>query len=212
MQEKSLTLAGRPAQHFRGFKGFKNQHPVQYSLRCCRDALIQATLDRHVQAIAPTPFDATDAKAFFAFEASVAGKQGIVALTDRPNAGLFPPPAGLGFGITIAISQVRAEPLLSNARLVWSHKEKLVPAEFQIRALQALGKSRAGLALADLRSVLSSSYPRWLDFVFTMAARGDVEFDNLSQFAEGTRVYWRPQAPQTSFFANPPLTAAVRSE
>lgn len=210
MQDKSTRRVGRPIQHYHGFKSFKSQSPIQYSLRCCRDALIQATLDRHVESIGPTQFDPTNVKAFFAFDVTLAGKRGVVALIDRPSAGFFDPPSGYAFGITLTTSQVRADPLMSNARLVWSYKERLVPPDFQIRTLQALGKSRAGLALCDIRRIVSASYPMWLDFIFAMAARGDVELSNLGQVAEGTRVYWRRASPQSSVFADATTATVLR--
>lgn len=209
MQEKSTQPTGRPIEHYRGFNGFKSESPIQYSLRCCRDALIQATLDRHVESVAPSPFDPTKVKAFFAFDVTLAQKRGVVALIDRPGPGFFDPPPGYAFGLTLTTSQVRADPLMSNARLVWSYKERLVPPDFQIRTLQALGKSRAGLALSDIRRIVSASYPMWLDFIFAMTARGDVELGNLGQFTDGTRVYWRRATPRSSFFADTTATTVL---
>lgn len=204
MLEMSNPGAGRPTMHHRGFRGFKNEVPIQYALRCCRDMLIQATLDRHVQAISPSNFDTSQVKSFFAIEVTLADRRGLVALTDRDGPALFHPPEGYSFGIKIAASQVCSDPLKSNARLIWSCRERLVPADFHIRVTQALGHSRAGLTLSDLRRILSPSHPAWLNNIFTMVATGSIELGDLAQFAEGTRVFPRLSAPKQTFFANLP--------
>src|SRR5688572_12273562 len=103
MDETCGSLNERKQQRraARGFMSFKCSSPIAFPDRCCRDVLIQATLDRQVQSLAPsTEIGPRSADAFFSFEAVMGDKLCLIEVCDTTSTTPFEPPARYDVGLT----------------------------------------------------------------------------------------------------------------
>jgi len=193
----------------RGFNSYKCKRPIEYTRRCCRDALIQATLDPHIEAIWQTDASVKLPRdAFFAFAVQTRGKPCIVALCDFSSEDVFAA-HGFAFGITRGRGTVLSEPALTTARTIWSRRDVQVPPLFSVRVLKRLAKEPTGLFLGDLEDDLVDEPRLWVDYVMALACRGQLHLDHRAALTHETIVSLAPPRAlqRESFFAG--LEASV---
>lgn len=186
----------RPAQSQdtrRGFNCFKSDGPIRYTKRCCRDALIQATLDPDIarifecSAARTTPDDS-----FFSFGVEIGNRRCLLALCEITHGEPFTPPADLDLGMCFNRDAILAEPALTASRTVWSRRDVLVPPAFAVRVLRRLTKLGSGLKLGELEGDFVDEPKRWVDFVLSMACAGLVSFDCRHPITDDTTVALGP--------------------
>lgn len=173
-----FTSTTRSAETNRGFKSYKCSRSIEYTRRCCRDAMIQATLDPDVgqlfQSELPvsTPFDT-----FFTFCVRIGDRNCIIALCDETNGTTFSPPPGFAVGLSVSRDSILAEPVLTTSRTIWSRREILVPPAFSVHLLKRLAREPNGMQLGGLEDDFVDEQPRWVDFIMAMACSGLVTLD-----------------------------------
>lgn len=172
-----FSTAILPAETSRGFKSFKTSRAIQYTRRCCRDALIQATLDPEVTCLLPYTGPPGAPDAFFAFGIRIADRNCLLALCEETNGQTFPPPEEFSLGLAVNKESILAEPVLTMTRTVWSKREVLVPPSFSVRVLKRLATDVTGLAIGALEDELIDEPKRWVDYVMAMACNGLVTLD-----------------------------------
>ena len=183
-----FAAANQPAETNRGFKSFKTSRAIQYTRRCCRDALIQATLDPKVTRLLPYGGPPGAPDAFFTFGVQIANRNCLLALCDETNGETFPPPGEFTLGLTVNRESILSEPVLTTTRTVWSKREVLVPPSFSIRVLKHLAKDVTGLALGALEDELIDEPKRWIDYIMAMACNGLVTLDCRHPLTHATMV------------------------
>ena len=182
------------AGHGRGFRSFKTSEPIVYTQRASRDALIQATLDRHVTRISPTPKSqfVPVPDAYFTFRATFGGKDCLVALCERSHGVTFVPSAGPQFGLALGNSHILSDPLVTTARTIWSHRHELVPPIFELRLTRQLADKPDGAALIDLEAMFRDEPETWLGYLLALACRGTVHLGGIERLTDQTRVFCGP--------------------
>lgn len=177
----------------RGFNCFKSDGPIRYTRRCCRDALIQATLDPDIVRIfEPDAARTTPRDTFFNFGVEIGERRCLLALCDETNGETFSAPSGFDLGICFSRDAILAEPALTTSRTVWSRRDVLVPPAFSVRVLRRLAKAGSGLKLGELEDDLIDEPKRWVDFVLSMACAGLVSFDCRQPITDATTVALGP--------------------
>lgn len=166
-----------PAENRRGFKSFKTSSAIQYTQRCCRDALVQATLDPEVTGLFPYEGPAGPADMFFTFGVQIREQTCLLALCDATNGATFAPPLEFSVGLSVSRDSILAEPFLTATRTIWSKREVLVPPLFSVRLLKRLDREPGGLALGTLEDELVDEPKRWVDYILAMACRGLLTVD-----------------------------------
>lgn len=177
-------------RHGRGFNSFKCRAPIEYTRRCCRDALIQATLDRHVTEICSVPpitFGAPDA--FFAFAATLGDKRCLVQLCDETNGVTFPAPDDFQLGLCLGRDHVLGDPTVTTCRMVWAHRGVLVPPLFELQLHRQLKLQSDGIPLEAIAEEARPAWPRWLDFTLALACQGKVTLGNVTNVDDRTRIF-----------------------
>ena len=173
-----FTSPTRSEETNRGFKSYKCSRSIEYTRRCCRDAMIQATLDPDVgqlfQSELPvsTPFDT-----FFTFCVRIGDRNCVIALCDETNGTIFSVPSGFSIGLSVNRDSILAEPVLTTSRTVWSRREILVPPAFSVRLLKHLARVQNGVPLGGLEDEFADEQHRWVDFIMAMACGGLVSID-----------------------------------
>ena len=183
-----FATAFQRAETSRGFRSFKTSRAIAYTRRCCRDALIQATLDPEVSRLLLYEGPPAAPDAFFTFGVQIGDRKCLVALCDQTNGNTFPPPREFSLGLTVNKESILAEPVLTMTRTVWSKREVLVPPLFSVRVLKRLAKEATGLALGALEDELIGEPKRWVDYVMAMACNGLVTFDCRHPLTHATMV------------------------
>ena len=183
-----FAAANQPAETNRGFKSFKTSRSIQYTRRCCRDALIQATLDPEITGIMPYEGSSGAPDAFFMFAVQIADRNCLLALCEETNGRTFQPPRDFSFGLTVNRESILAEPVLTTARTIWSKREILVPPLFSIHVLKRLACEPAGVKLGALENDLAQEPTRWLDYIMAMACCGLVTMECRKHLTDETPV------------------------
>lgn len=183
-----FAAANQPAETNRGFKSFKTSRAIQYTRRCCRDALVQATLDPQVTRLMPYEGPPGAPDAFFTFGVQIADRFCLLALCEETNGKTFQPPGEFSLGLTVNKESILAEPALTMTRTVWSKREVLVPPLFSIRVLKQLAREVTGLALGALEDELIDEPKRWVDYLMAMACNGLVTLDYRHPLTHATMV------------------------
>lgn len=177
----------------RGFNCFKSEGPVRYTRRCCRDALIQATLDPDIVRIFASDVARTTPKdTFFNFGVEIGERRCLLALCDETTGETFSAPPGFDLGICFNRDAILAEPTLTTSRTVWSRRDVLVPPSFAVRLLRRLAKTDAGLRLGELEDELIDEPKRWVDYVLSMVCAGLVSCDCRHAITDDTNVALGP--------------------
>ncbi|MET3896090.1 hypothetical protein ABIB57_000014 [Devosia sp. UYZn731] len=177
----------------RGFNCFKSDGPIRYTRRCCRDALIQATLDPDIVRIfEPDVARATPKDTFFQFGVEIGDRRCLLVLCDETTGEEVTAPSGFDLGICFNRDAILSEPALTTSRTVWSRRDVLVPPAFAVRLLGRLAKTDVGLKLGELEDELVDEPKRWVDYVLSMACAGLVTFDCRHAITEDTRVALGP--------------------
>lgn len=183
-----FAAAIQPAETNRGFKSFKTSRAIPYTRRCCRDALIQATLDPEVTRLLPYEGPPGAPDAFFTFGVQIADRNCLLALCDETNGKTFPPPEEFSLGLTVNRESILSEPVLTTTRTVWSRREVLVPPLFSVRVLKRLAMEPAGIELGALEDELVQEPSRWVDYVMAMACSGLVTVDCRRPLTDATAI------------------------
>lgn len=174
----------------RGFNSFKCLTPIEYTRRCSRDALIQATLDRHVAEIRAVPLIIPGAPdAFFTFAVSLGDKRCLIQLCDQTNGVTFPVPPGFELGLCLGRDHILADPTVTTCRMVWSHRAILVPPLFELQLNRQLSDRSDGVELEEIAEEAQATCPRWLDFTLALACQGKVTLDNVNRIEDRTRIF-----------------------
>lgn len=177
----------------RGFTSFKTNGPLEYTRRCARDALIQASLEPEITSIDPGPrvnFGPPDT--YFSFCVVTQNRSCAVALTDHTNSMSFSPPPGCDVAIAINRASVLAEPAKTAARTIWAHRETQVPALFSVRVMRRLRESPSGLRLGELEESLVHEPKNWVAYTLALACNGLVVIDYRSPITDDTMVVLNP--------------------
>jgi hypothetical protein len=162
---------------YTGFSSFKTSHPIFYTARFIRDALVQLTLDPSVTLIEPLLISLDDLPE--------AVRSGIIVQRDGVR-------IAVGFVDTyldiqeapqhqfdglptvfIAREQVLAEPRCSIARMIWACRKTLVSPGNRVRILHSLSQSCDGLSLVDLGNVVSGPEDP-IDAILALACEGHI--------------------------------------
>lgn len=173
----------------RGFNCFKSDGAIRYTRRCCRDALIQATLDPDIgrifecSAAHTTPDDS-----FFSFGVEIGERRCLLALCDETTGETFSAPPGFDLGICFNRDAILADPTLTTSRTVWSRRDVLVPPTFSVRLLKRLARVPNGLQLGSLEDDLADEQHRWVDYIMAMACSGLVAIDCRQPLTDATMV------------------------
>ena len=189
-----LTLPTKSVETSRGFKSYKCARSIEYTRRCCRDAMIQATLDPDVGRLfqSEIPAKAPD-DTFFTFCVQVSGRNCVIALCDETDRTTFSTPPGFAVGVSVSRQSILAEPVLTTSRTIWSRREILVPPAFSVRLRKRLANDPNGLQLGSLEDEFSDEQHRWVDYIMAMACNGLVALDCRQPLTDATLV--RPAAP-----------------
>ena len=172
---------------------YKCTSPIVFPDRCCRDALIQATLDRQVQSLAPSTERGINLpNAIFSFEAVMGGKLCLIEVCDITTARRFQPPDRYDLGFTLSRNAVLSEPQLSSARTIWACKDLPVPAKLQIELIRHLAPHQRGLRLLDLENLLAWDLSKWVDLALALVCRGTLQIESLVRINGQTRLLSRP--------------------
>ncbi|KKC34966.1 hypothetical protein [Devosia psychrophila] len=186
---QSMEPLEQPRRIKRGFMSFKCSSPITFPDRCCRDLLIQATLDRQVQSLAPSTWtDFCSSDAYFSFEAVMGGKRCLIEVCDATNAKPFEPPNRYDLGLTLSRTAILAEPRLSSARTIWACREMQVPLQFQFELIRFLTPHEKGLRLSDLESLLNLELSKWISQAPALVCRGTLQVESVSRINGQTRL------------------------
>lgn len=184
---------GLQSSRGRGFRSFKTSEPIVYTQRACRDALIQATLDRHVTRISPAPGNSVPVTdAYFVFRVMFGGKDCLVALCDRSHGITFMPRGGSQIGLTLSNNHILSDPLVTTARTIWSHRHELVPPLVELRLTRQLSGRADGVPLVDLENTFGDEPQKWLGYLLGLACRGTIHLSGLERLTDQTRVFLGP--------------------
>lgn len=177
------------AETNRGFKSYKCSRSIEYTRRCCRDALIQATLDPDVDLLFQIELSIEKpADAFFTFCAQVGDRNCILALCDETDGATFTVPPGYAVGLSVNRKSILAEPVLTTSRTIWSRREILVPPAFSVRLLKRLAREPNGLQLGVLEDDFVDEQHRWADYLMAMACHGLLALDCRRPLTDATLV------------------------
>jgi hypothetical protein len=182
---KSQLPAQKP-----GFSSCKTRSSIVYAQRWHRDLLIQLTLDAAVQQITANPGSASPEILDLLVETG-AGVARLLAIRDE-----FVDPAGVKDQNCIRLhrSMVLKEPRLSNARLIWSMRKKIVPPADRLRILMRLQIAHdAGLPISTLIPCVAAGSIEAVDAILSLACEGLLSLD-----------IDRPMAPETIVRIRPP--------
>lgn len=190
----STAFARTEAQSGRGFTSFKCTAPIEYSRRCSRDALVQASLEPEITAIEPLLVrNFGPADTYFAFAVVTQGRRCAIALTENTIGTSFDPPNNCDAVVAINRASILADPVKTTARMIWSHREIHVPPLFSVRLMRRLNAGPAtGLRLGDLEDDLVDEPKRWVDYTLAMACLGSIAVDYRSPITDETRVRINP--------------------
>jgi hypothetical protein len=167
--EREAALQGRRKEH-PGFQSFKTTHRINYRGRWPRDALIQMTLDRTIDAI--SPFDASpfDAEANLAVCVTQGDRRAIVIYNETRDAE-FTPPNEYHVGRFVPRQQVHREPLFTLCRTIWACRDKPVSAKALTYLFPAASAETPGY------QPITSLPEHELTQLFALACRGIIELD-----------------------------------
>lgn len=189
----SPHVAPRTDQPSRGFTSYKTNGALEYTRRCARDALIQASLEPEISSIEPGPsVDFGPPDTYFGFCVVTQNRRCAVALTDITNSMSFAPPPGCDVAIAINRASILAEPAKTTARTIWSHRETQVPPLFSVRVIRRLRESPTGLRLGDLEENLVHEPKNWVAYTLALACNGLVVVDYRSPITDDTMVAFNP--------------------
>lgn len=187
-----------------GFVCFKSQSPVHYPHRWQRDALIQAALDPAISAIRPLPAEMLRGHADFGFAITINTRPLACLITDTICA---PTTAEQNSSIlTISRAALKAEPLWSTARAVWSKKRLLIPPAVRYHALEIASKDDEG---ATAEQIVAAFPPfggnEAVDYLCAMLASGFLVGDltlglnHLTKLRPGPQFEVQNSSHQTQF-------------
>lgn len=180
----------------RGFSSFKCVAPIEYTQRCSRDALIQASLEPCITAIESLSGAYDDrAGVYFAFAALIQDRRCAIALTNDNTTSNIPVPAGCEQVIPISRTQILADPVKTTTRTIWSHRETNVPPLFSVRVMRHLRDKPEGLRLGDLEEDLGGETGNWVKYTLAMACGGLLSVDFRSPISDQTAVRINPERP-----------------
>lgn len=162
-----------------GFTSFKCCHPIYYRARFCRDALIQATLDPRLLRLESVAWQQESAAAFAFFADTHAGRC-LVYISDESASDYLYSSALAGLVVTISRQEVLSEPRLSTARMIWSHRQRIVPLTVQIAVLRMLSNRSEPLSLGELEERLGETHEKITESVLALVCRGDLVLDDLA--------------------------------
>lgn len=168
---------------------YKCSSPIAFPDRCCRDVLIQATLDRQVRSLAPsTEIGPISTDAFFSFEAVMGDKLCLIEVCDTTSATPFEPPARYDVGLTLSRTAILSEPQLSSARTIWACRNLQVPLPFEFNLIRILRSHPSGLRLSDLETLLAQDLSSWVGMALALACRGTLQLESAHRITGQTRI------------------------
>lgn len=170
-----------------GFISHKCLQPIPYPSRCCRDALIQATLDRRVRTIRSAQADVwRDRKAIFAFDVALEASSCLVLIDGQRNAAEDPATLNYDAVIPLARAIILSEPVVSTARMIWAYRQHIVSAGFEQDLVRVLLSHPDGIALKMLRSKMPWPSIMVIEGTLALTCRGVVELDAFDVITETT--------------------------
>lgn len=172
-----------------GFSSCKTQAPIIYGQRWHRDMLVQLTLDAAVRQIKAGPGSASTEILDLLVETG-AGVARLLAIRDE-----FVDPVGPEDQTCIRLrrSMVLKEPRLSNARLIWSMRKKIVPPADRLRILMRLQAAQAaGLPISALIPCVAAASIEAVDAILSLACEGLLSLDIDIPLVPETIVRIRP--------------------
>lgn len=186
----SLATNDGAAPGSRGFTSFKCTAPIQYTRRCARDALIQASLEPEISSI--EPLDGSNVgpeDTYFVFAVVTQGRRCAIILTEHTNAASLAPPDDCDAAVAINRASILADPVKTASRMIWAHREIQVPPLFSVRVMRRLKAGpAAGVRLGDLEDDLVDEPKRWVDYTLAMACLGSIAVEYRSPISDETLV------------------------
>lgn len=171
----------------RGFRSFKTSESIVYTRRCCRDALIQATLDESIRQIGTCDTSNLPHDTFFSFSVVMGNKSWAVAICDSSSGLCSVKPKDYDLSFAISRSALLSEPICTVARTVWASRDELVPPDFQVELLHFLSKNGCAVELGDLRNLVALP-ENWVSATLSLACRGLITIDFRHQLSDRTAV------------------------
>lgn len=185
--------SGRP-----GFRSFKCTEPIAYTRRCCRDALIQSTLDPMIAALFPlAEWPDAPRDTFFLFGAKFKSTLWAIALCEVSSGVCLQVPAGYEMGLALNRAQVLSEPRCSTVRAIWSRRNENVSPVFQIELLRLLSEQSDGVEIREL-----AAWPPFIhggiEAILSMATKGLLQLLYKDLLTDQTRIRLGPVAADYS--------------
>ena len=171
----------------RGFRSFKTSESIVYTRRCCRDALIQATLDESIRQIGTCDTSDLPHDTFFSFSVVMGNKSCAVAVCDSSSGLISIKPKDFDLSFAISRSALLSEPICTVARTVWASRDELVPPDFQVELLHFLSKNSSAVALGELRKLVALP-ENWVSAILSLACRGIIAIDFRRPLSDRTTV------------------------
>lgn len=174
-----------------GFRSCKTLAPILYVQRWHRDILIQLTLDAAVRRITAGPGSASSG----ILDLIVEMDTGVVRLLGVRDELELPAAFEDQVDICLRRSAVIQEPRMSNARIIWSMRKKIVPPADRLRILMRLQNAPSdGVAISALISCVNTSSIEPVDAVLSLACDGLLVLDIDSPLVPETMVRICPRS------------------
>jgi hypothetical protein len=178
-----------------GFTSFKCREPIPYPNRWQRHALVQATLEPTVTAIAAPQLDLwrLPAPISFAYCCWIAGNEFLVVVAEREvhHADL---PGQHPAILRITRRSLGAEPIASVANSIWAHKRFQSDPADRMRVIDALTDLPRGKPAAEIHPLLQNPFLDPIRQLFSMLANGYLVADLNSGFTPRTHLRLGPAA------------------
>lgn len=179
---------GRP-----GFQSFKTQHPIFYSGRWPRDALVQATLDHSIssiaQADAPEGLDDLE----LAIEVTRGRVRELRAYCRNSRGDLL---AHSGYDAAIAVPrhQVMQPSLVLVARMIWKMRSYSVDAASAIAIKNEIQLRGGSITLSELADAAHSDAKHMTNSALSLVCHGHLSLSDIKQLDGTTRLFLMPPA------------------
>jgi hypothetical protein len=184
----------------------KSTHPIRYSQRWHRDALVQLSLDPSVIGFeaesGPLPLEVLNLVVTIP-----AGQMRVSLVRDRAHSTETDPAKDR---IKISRQTVLQEPRASNARAIWSARNTFVSIGDKFRILRKLEDAPEGLEFAELLLCISTSRSDPVDAILALVCQGWIILEIEKPIAPSTTVR-RPSSPTSRPMPDPKLKEAVGS-